>query len=605
MKFIDSLRKAYTGMGRSISRFPLTVIFLIAVAVLNSFMIENPPEDYGRYLFTFLVGAMLSIVGQMLYERFFTQANTRYLLMGGAVLLTIGYYFAVGPQTLFNTAITIKTMVVLFALMITFIWIPSIKSVKVPFHRSFLAALKAFFITIIFSGVLSAGISAIYYATDYLLFDIDGKILTHLLNIVGSLFAPIYFLSMTPVYPSVQAETIPAEAWSKPEQELDHYFMVPRFLEILISYIIIPLTAIYTLILVVYVVMNIRGEFWTDNLMEPLLVSYAVIVIIVYIIACNIENKFTVLFRKIFPKVLVPIVIFQTIASFLKIQEMGITHGRYYVILFGIFATIAGLIFSFMKPRHNGLIAVALLILATISIIPPIDAFTVSKKNQINFLEQKLTENNMLVDDTIVAKSDVSQADKIILTSVVSYIDEMGYDKEVAYLPENFNVYSDFTETFGFDMTYPDTAFPQGEGEFAYLNREANPAVGIENFDIMLLQNLYYSAGDPNMMAPESVDFEVTGQQYQFDKKMADGYFMLIVTDEAGKELIAYDTKELYDKILGDDATPTVSKEGNLLIEDATISTENDQIRMTIVVNSLDRSPDYLGGDIFIFIEIK
>ena len=67
MKFKDALWKAYKGMGRSISRYPLTVVFLIAVAVLNSFMIENPREDYARYLFSFLVGAMLSIVGQMIY----------------------------------------------------------------------------------------------------------------------------------------------------------------------------------------------------------------------------------------------------------------------------------------------------------------------------------------------------------------------------------------------------------------------------------------------------------------------------------------------------------------------------------------------------------
>lgn len=43
-------------------------------------------------------------------------------------------------------------------------------------------------------------------------------------------------------------------------ETLDRQFMVPRFLEILISYIIIPLTAIYTSILVVYVVRNIGGN---------------------------------------------------------------------------------------------------------------------------------------------------------------------------------------------------------------------------------------------------------------------------------------------------------------------------------------------------------
>ncbi|CZQ96443.1 DUF4153 domain-containing protein [Trichococcus collinsii] len=602
MKFKDAFWKAYKGMGRSISRYPLTVLFLIAVAVLNSFMIENPREDYARYLFTFLVGAMLSIVGQMVYERFFTQLNARYLLMGGAVLLTTGYYFAVGPQTQYNIAINVKTGVALFALMIAFIWIPSIKSVKVPFHRSFLSALKAFFTTVLFTGVLAGGISAIFYATDYLLFNLDFKILTHLLNIVGSLFAPIYFLSMTPLYPGKREELIPDEAWAKRGETLDRQFMVPRFLEILISYIIIPLTAIYTLILVIYVVMNIRGEFWTDNLMEPLLVSYAIIVIIVYILACNLENKFADLFRKIFPKILIPIVVFQTVASFLKIREMGVTHGRYYVILFGIFATIAGVIFSFMKPKHNGLIAIALLVLSAISIIPPIDAFTVSKNNQIGFLEQKLLENDMLVDNAIVPKSDVSIDDKIVITKVASYIDNMGYNKEVAYLPSDFNVYSDFSDTYGFDMTYSETEYPQGEGEFVYLNWDADPVVGIANFDVMIHQYLYYSEVETSPV--ETTDFEVNGQPYQLEKRLDGTYYVLTVKDATGEKLIVYNTREVYDAIFEEAATSGFDK-GNLTIEDATVTTENDQIRMNILVNSLERTPDFTGGDLYIFMEFK
>ena len=602
MKFKDAFWKAYKGMGRSISRYPLTVVFLTAVAVLNSFMIENPREDYARYLFTFLFGAMLSIVGQMIYERFFTQLNARYLLMGGAVLLTTGYYFAVGPQTQYNIAINVKTSVALFALMIAFIWVPSIKSMKVPFHRSFLSALKAFFTTVLFTGVLAAGISAIFYATDYLLFNLDYKILTHLLNIVGSLFAPIYFLSMTPLYPGKREELIPDEAWAKRGETLDRQFTVPRFLEVLISYIIIPLTAIYTLILVIYVVLNIRGEFWTDNLLEPLLVSYAVLVIIVYILACNLENKFADLFRKIFPKILIPIVVFQTIASFLKIREMGVTHGRYYVILFGIFATIAGVIFSFMKPKHNGLIAIALLALSAISIIPPIDAFTVSKNNQISFLERKLIENDMLVDNAIVPKSDVSLSDKIVITKLAAYIDNMGYNKEVTYLPSDFNVYSDFSDTYGFDMTYSEMEYPRGEGEFVYLNWDADPVVGIAGFDVMIHQYLYYSEFETS--PAETTEFEANGQPYQLEKRLDDEYYILTLKDAAGQELIAYNTREVYDTIFEQSPTSGFDK-GNLTIEDATITTENDRIRMTILVNSLERMPDFVGGDLYLFIEFK
>src|SRR5690606_11145090 len=115
-----------------------------------------------------------------------------------------------------------------------------------------------------------------------------------------------------------------------------------------------PLTAIFTIILLVYLLQNITGEFWTNNLLEPMLVSYAITVIIVYFLVSTINTKSAIFFRKIFPKVLVPIVLFQTVSSVLRIQETGLTLGRYYVILFGIFALIAGIIFSVLPVRKNG-----------------------------------------------------------------------------------------------------------------------------------------------------------------------------------------------------------------------------------------------------------
>ncbi len=255
-----------------------------------------------------------------------------------------------------------------------------------------------------------------------------------------------------------------------------------------------------------------------------------------------------------------------------------------------------------MKPKHNGLIAIALLVLSAISIIPPIDAFTVSKNNQIGFLERKLMENDMLVDNAIVPKSDVSLGDKIVITKVASYIDNMGYNKEVAYLPSDFNVYSDFSDTYGFDMTYSETEYPQGEGEFVYLNWDADPVVGIADFDVMVHQYLYYSEVETSPV--ETTDFEANGQQYQLEKRLDDEYYILTLKDAAGQELIAYNTREAYDTIFEQSATSGFDK-GNLTVEDATITTENDQIRMNILVNSLERTPDFTGGDLYLFIEFK
>ena len=65
-------------------------------------------------------------------------------------------------------------------------------------------------------------------------------------------------------------------------KEVSNAIRPSKFLEGLISYIIIPITAIFTVILLLYVIMNITGDFWKDNLMEPLLVTFSITVIVVY-----------------------------------------------------------------------------------------------------------------------------------------------------------------------------------------------------------------------------------------------------------------------------------------------------------------------------------
>jgi len=269
-------------------------------------------------------------------------------------LITIGYYFIIPTANLYDLEVGIKTSVFVFALVLLYILIPTIKT-RLAFNESFMAAFKAFFITSLFTVIIAMGTSSILFAIDRLLFPIDDKLTLHVLNIIFSLFAPLYYLSFTPLYEKATDKRISEEDKMVILEKLKEATSVPKVLELLISYVIIPLTVIYTAILLAYIVLNIRSSFWTDNLLEPLLVSYAVTVILVYILSSTIENQFAVLFRKVFPKVLIPIVLFQTIASVLKIGELGITQGRYYVILFGVFATIAGLIFSFLPVKKNGI----------------------------------------------------------------------------------------------------------------------------------------------------------------------------------------------------------------------------------------------------------
>ncbi len=588
MKITAALKNAYKDIGYSIRRFPLTVLFLVAFTFLNARQIEGTYDNYNRLIFTVLIGAMVSAVAQLLYERFYLdREKMRWAGMGVSVVLAIIYYVLLGLQEEIEMSIYVRSVVALFALFIAFIWVPTIRNEKVAFHQSFLAAFKGSITTFLFGSVLGIGVVLIFQAIYFLLFEMDEDLLWHLLNIIGSLFMPLYFLATVP---RLQAE----------DQESP--FTVSLILNRLLSFIVIPLLFVYTLILILYILLNIGGDFWTDNLLEPLLVSYTLIGLIVLLLANNIDNRITRFFQNIFPKVFLPIVIFQTIASLLKIREMGITHGRYYVILFGLFAIVAGVLFSLNRPKYYGWLAVVLLVLAAVSIVPPIDAFTVSKRNQIHLFEEKVAEAGLLENGTLVPNRDVSLEDRIALTKLATYLSDMGYADDVAYLPDDFEVYNDFSETFGFEMTYPEGEFGENMGRFAYSVNEYSVVREIQEDDLFTRQYVTFNKNADSESLSE-VSFTVDGNQMVV-RAIVDGRLVLEVVDNEGNTLITVEASELFAEIFegaGDTAQVMIQED----FENATFIEENDQVRMKMYVIGLEDTPDYYSADFYLFIDIK
>lgn len=594
MKVKKRFQKTFDGIIKAANRYPLTLLLLLAAAVTNAIIIQQDVDHYVQYLVTFLIGALLSIVAQQIYERFFTKESERLLLMVGALVLAGAYFFAVYPDDTFNLETGIKTGVAVFALLMAFIWIPSIKS-KITFNESFMATFKAIFITVLFTGIIAGGISLIIFSVENLLFSVADNTIPHALNIVFILFSPIFLLSFTPPYFGKKDTDLTTEQLSLREEKLQRAVSCPNNLSILISYIIIPLTALYTVILLAYILMNIGGDFWTKNLLEPLLVSYSITVIVVYILASHLDNKFAHIFRKVFPKVLIPIVLFQTIASIVKISEMGITYGRYYVILFGVFAIIAGIVFSLMPVRNNGLIVAVLLIFSVISITPPVDAFTVSRANQISLLKETLMENNMLENDIILPNSTISDEDKIVITQTIGYLERMGYTDEIDWLPTNLYSNNKFREVFGFTEVYNQGTDDLNQSQSAYLNWAQNPVVKIADYQHMVSLNIH-----SNNDSEEEINIEQDGATYKVVKRYNEvGVISIRIMNDNEEELIQLDTEAIFTEILGQYNGKEMS------IEEATIIQENDKVKMSIVAKSVDRYDDEYNADFYLFINIK
>src|SRR3954454_20264064 len=190
MKSLKKFKDRLTGLTDAIGRFQLTTLFLLAAAVVNAHSISTQKNDT-KLLLTFILGAFLSAVAQVGYERFFSNYSSRMVLMGAAILLTGGYYLVVRPAPDLSTEIVIRTVVAMLALLWAFIWVPIIKS-HTSFNKSFMITFKSFFISLFFSGIIYGGISIILVAFNKLIFQIGYTAYPHTANLIFILFAPLY-----------------------------------------------------------------------------------------------------------------------------------------------------------------------------------------------------------------------------------------------------------------------------------------------------------------------------------------------------------------------------------------------------------------------------
>ncbi len=589
MKVMKSIRTRFQGLTDTILRFPVTIILLLSAAVMNAIVISTNEFDYyPRLLFTFLVGASIYAVAQMAYEHYHRGKPYRWLYILFSAVFTVIYFFIIRNDEI-ATALSIRTIVLLFLLLVAFLWLPSIGS-AIDFNISFMAAFKAFWIAGFFSAILFLGIALILGAMNMLIVPIKGTSYAHAANIVFVLYTPLYFLSLIPRYPSMrevseskgeaQAEGLTEEGEPKGKEMEDLEVIAekagtaPGVLASLLTYVIIPVTAIFTIILLVYILMNITGEFWTNSLLEPLLVSYSITVIIVYLLVSRLSSPIATGFSRIFPKILLPVVLFQTVSSCIKIGEVGITHGRYYVILFGFFATVAGLLFCFLPARKNGVIAPILIVLSFLSIIPPVDAFTVSRNNQIRRLEAVLEENNMLVDDGVTPNPDLSDKDQKTIISAIDYLNRMDYTEDISWLSDYSRSYN-FDKTFGFSR-YENTREDYGT-LFLYLDPEI--MIDISGYDFLRSTNI---SAQGNQMREAS--FLKDGVSYALDYERAGGKTDLVLK-KPGEELIRFSVDDIFDRF---HTTEKVNYSDEISEEEAEFKVENERAILTLKVRTIN-----------------
>ncbi|MFA6807888.1 MAG: DUF4153 domain-containing protein [Eubacteriales bacterium] len=526
-RFRNMLKHLLKGLAKAIFRFPLTVLSLTSATSLLCYMIslhESPSLVIEKLMFTFLVGAILGMFAQFSTERFEKLSKTRPAVYGVTALLTVGYFMILWPAPEISQEIGIRTFVAVFALTCAVLWVPSIKG-KADFNKIALIHFKSVFTSALYSGVLSGGIAAIIATVDILLFHVNNDAYSYMMVIIWVMFATIYYLSLLPKFNSEESSDIIALHTAK------NY---PKFLEILVSYIAIPLVTTYTLVLLAYFIKILVTLNWPSGQLGPMVLVYSAAGLLIFVLASLLENRFAVLYRKIFPKILIPIVIMQLISVGIRLNAYGVTESRYYVTIFGIFSIVIGILLSIKPISKNGYIALIAAGFAIFSIIPPLDAFTVSRISQINRIEEILQSEGILITGELTPKSDIPEQSKIETTNILSYLDMHSSLKYIKWLPEDFDIYRDMKTTLGFEPAYQE--YDGNNSRYFNASLDNQEPLIIPNYDILVNINSFKNMDDKDL---PPVKFTLNDLNYELTiDRLSNQEVRVSILDSAGIELI-------------------------------------------------------------------
>lgn len=563
----------------TIMRFPVVLLLLTFISVIVSILIENTfPQNeqlLTRFIFAAIFGAFLGTATQFLLERFERLSTYQLILRTSTLVLSVIYFFFLTSEDRFSQAMFIRLFVCSFALFAIYLFLPSAKG-TVNFGKIALVHFKSAFTSILYGLVLYIGLNLIYFAIDLLLFKLDDNIPRHIANIVFIFFTPMYYLSLLPKFNS--------------KNELDEKknalaVIYPRVLEILVSYIVIPLITVFSAVLVIYFIKILLTGIWPVGQVGPMVLSYSAVGLLIYILGLNLVNRFTVLFRRLFPFVLIPLVIMQLVSSYIRINAYGITESRYYVVIFGIFSIICALYLIFSKVKNPNMIVLLVACFAILSIIPPIDAFNVSIVSQSNRIEDILERNNMLIDNKIVPNSSISNEDKRELTNITNYMARMGYLRKLDWMPEKYyeenEYYIGFERIYGFTPYY-DSYLPGEAPNYIYAVLDPNSPIDISGFETFFKINIY---NDTNTSEQNVTTFTQGDSIYTITQKSDDtGELILSIVDESEKSIIDISLKEFYDKISEKSTEPKAV----MSPKDLTLDSQNDKIKIRIIIENIN-----------------
>jgi hypothetical protein len=515
---VPSLQNVLNETGYTLKRFPLPLLSSITAVFIA---IHLTHADYEQrksieYLWKIIMccslALNLTLAGQLFSESKNLGKTQNILLQSVVVAIIFTYYFLLPQFNDFTLKDAIRYILFNIGTHLLVSFSPFIANDQKNGFWQFNKSLFLRFLTsALYSGVLYIGLALAILAVDELFkVNINDKWYADLWFILAGIFNTCFFLTGVPK----QTQTLEAET------------AYPKGLKIFTQFVLLPLVAIYLLILYAYgIKIAISMELprgWVSYLVIGFSIAGILSLLLIWPIRNEKDNNWIQITYKWFYRALYPLIILLCLAIYKRVSEYGITENRYFILIIAIWLTCIASYFLFSKIKNIKLIPISLCVIAFLSSFGPWGVFSVAEQSQVNRLEKLLIEEKLLVDGKVKKSNTLLQnKNSQKIASIVNYLDKNhGFTAIQPWFSQNLDslfVPKDSASQYVYktgivlDLMGVSNSMNyslEGEKHFYIHSEYSNKAINVKGFDLYASYHQYFYANDTNNSYIPEVYFE-------------------------------------------------------------------------------------------------
>ncbi|MDW5300232.1 MAG: DUF4153 domain-containing protein [Sedimentibacter sp.] len=463
--FIQSISKIFKNSIKAFEKFPVVIAnaFAFSIVTIIRIHLDWPEQEAYNFLFnclhwSFALGAIFSLAAitavqsKINSQKSFIAANLLGIL--AMVITFLILYFSSGTYPSYSMSryqivsdlAAFRVSVAIFISFLTFMILAGYPKDKSDFSKSFFMTHKAFFIALIYGLVIMGGTSGVAEAIKVLLYKgLSSKIYAY----IGTLSGFLAFTIFVGYFPDFRKGVVDEQREVAQKQ--------PRFVEVLLEFIITPIMLALTCVLILWASKTImEGMKAPFERLSGIATSYAIGGIWLHIMVTHNNTGLAKFYKKVYPFAVLFILAFEAWALVIQLQKYGLKTTEYFFALLWIVTLPSAILLLIRKEKAHHSIIILTCAIAVVSVLPFMGYHALPVTAQVNRLEKLLISQEMLKDNKIVpATAEPEQTVREYITDAVDYLANSESDKLPSWFDKSLRSAETFETTLGFKQTYP------------------------------------------------------------------------------------------------------------------------------------------------------